>query len=247
MSSSNRGSIVGSSGRVTCTSSDDGSCTDPHIPTGVVGIGVDSGEPIIGGSPSRMLLGSNPKSKISLKDLPRLRQVYNIPSYASLHAPSGGERANWILPGWVCMYELPFKEGFRLPLPRLVREVCEYHLVSPSQLMPNVWRVLMALEVFSEKHGIEFTVAETLHAYSLQEHHKDKGRYQFFSRSKNPLIVELKDCDKYWKDRYFFVSYNVLGLPADCKIPQAWSSASECLCVIKLSNFFFFINSLTSF
>ncbi|XP_062089693.1 uncharacterized protein LOC133796235 [Humulus lupulus] len=227
MSSSNRGSRARSSGRMTYSSSDDGSCTIPNIPIGVVRIGVDYDEPIVGGFSGRMLLGSNPKSKITLKDLPRLHQAYDIPSYASLHAPSGGERANWNLPGWVCMYDLPFKEGFRFPLPMLAKEVWEYHLVSPSQLMPNVWHALMAMEVFSEKYAIEFTVEEVLRAYSLKEHHTDKGRYQFLSKLKSSLIVDLKDCDKHWKDRYFFVSHNVLGLPADCKIPHGWSSASR--------------------
>ncbi|XP_062079669.1 uncharacterized protein LOC133784254 isoform X2 [Humulus lupulus] len=193
----------------------------------VTGRGIDSNEPIDGGMPgSGSMLSSNPRSSISLGELTYLRRHYEIPDTISLHAPAKAERPDWHLPGWVCLYELPFKEGLRFPIPRLVVELCEYHEISPGQLMPNSWRILMSLEVLCERHKITLGVADLLRAYYLKAHLNDKGRYQLTTRGKDPpLIISLKSGDKRWKDRYFFVPFVSLGLPADSRIPCSWSPA----------------------
>ncbi|XP_062088174.1 uncharacterized protein LOC133794788 isoform X2 [Humulus lupulus] len=177
-------------------------------------------------SGSGSMLSSNPRSSISLGELTYLRRHYEIPDTISLHAPAKAERPDWHLPGWVCLYELPFKEGLRFPIPRLVVELCEYHEISPEQLMPNSWRILMSLEVLCERHKITLGVADLLRAYYLKAHLNDKGRYQLTTRGKDPpLIISLKSGDKRWKDRYFFVPFVSLGLPADSRIPCSWSPA----------------------
>ncbi|XP_062118229.1 uncharacterized protein LOC133831834 [Humulus lupulus] len=193
----------------------------------VTGRGIDSNEPIDGGMPgSGSMLSSNPRSSISLGELTYLRRHYEIPDTISLHAPAKAERPDWHLPGWVCLYELPFKEGLRFPIPRLVVELCEYHEISPGQLMPNSWRILMSLEVLCERHKITLGVADLLRAYYLKAHLNDKGRYQLTTKGKDPpLIISLKSGDKRWKDRYFFVPFVSLGLPADSRIPCSWSPA----------------------
>ena len=39
---------------------------------------------------------------------------------------------------WVALYELPFQDGMRFPIPKLVREVLDHFEVAPIQLMLNV-------------------------------------------------------------------------------------------------------------
>lgn len=241
MSTSNHDSCATSSNKMT------GSSDDPsNIPTGVVGyvlgdgcedtdvyryasgVGVDTDYPRSDSESGDILPGVNPRSVITLNDLPKIRCRYSIPIHISLYAPASGERADWKIPGWTCLYKLPFKYGFRFPLPRLMSELCSYHGISPSQLMPNAWRVLMAIEVLTDRYNITFTVAEVLHVYYLKEHPHDKGRYQLNVRNgSDHLILGVKEA-KRWKEDFFFVPFDALGVSVDCGIPHSWSPASEC-------------------
>ncbi|KAL6550138.1 hypothetical protein OROMI_020626 [Orobanche minor] len=83
----------------------------------------------------------------------------------------------------------------------------------------------MAIQAFTEAREVNFSYKDVLVAYTLKAHKSDYGRYQFLSCSKMPLILGLKDGDKRWKERYFLVPLDVLGVLADHGIPQAWSVA----------------------
>ncbi|KAL5583527.1 hypothetical protein UlMin_015969 [Ulmus minor] len=94
----------------------------------------------------------------------------------------------------------------RFPIPRLIRDVCDHYEISPSQLMPNAWRVLMSLESISIRHGVECEIGEVLFSYYLKEHDKDKGRYKMITRvGRAPIITCLRTNDRGWKDRFLFV------------------------------------------
>ena len=63
----------------------------------------------------------------------------------------------------------------RLSIPKLVRDVLNHFEVTASQLMPNVWRLLMLLECLSMQHGVKCDIREVLFSYYLEEHDIDKG------------------------------------------------------------------------
>lgn len=225
------GSVSSSSGAVGSGSAGD-SNVECDIPLGIPAVNLVSAGPIRGSEPTFLLQGgvySNPKSSITLDKLVKIRKKYNIPIHIRLHAPSEEVRADWDIPGMVCLYELPFASGFRFPLPRLVTDICHLYCISPGQLMPNAWRVLMALEVLSELRGIDFSLDEVLYAFYLKEGNKDDCRFQLNARLKRcpPLLQQLKDCSKTWKQRFFFVPFNLLGLPSDSHVSRKWSDASE--------------------
>lgn len=112
------------------------------------------------------------------------------------------------------MYELAFKDGMRLPILKLVRDVLDHYEVAPSQLIPNTWRILMALECLSLQHGFECEVGEVLYSYYLKEHNTKKGRYQLITRvSRVPIITCLRTNNHFWKDRFFFVRGNLMYGP----------------------------------
>ncbi|XP_057781068.1 uncharacterized protein LOC130999533 [Salvia miltiorrhiza] len=191
-----------------------------------IGFGVNSFGPIVGSEKMGDTLPKNNRvSKINSEDyLHWIRRAYSIPEWASLHAPDTSLRPNWDVEGMVCMYELPFTLGLRLPLPRLVVELCNYYRISPSQLMPNTWRILMAAEVFAERKGFDINIYDVLYAYQLGETRIDKGRYQFNSRSDAPiLITNLPEDRTKWKEKYFFISVEALGIQDGYKVPSAWS------------------------
>ena len=99
-----------------------------------------------------------------------------------------------------------FKDGLWLPIPMLIKDMCDHYFIAPSQLMPNAWRILMALKNLSVRHGVKYEIEEVLYYYYLKEHDTDKGRYQLIVRVGHvPIVTCLCTNDYSWKDRYFFV------------------------------------------
>ena len=94
-----------------------------------------------------LLLPLSIRSKIVAADLERIMTIYGIPEEYQLRVANKKERANWKSPGWVCFYEVVFATGFRFPFLSLIREFFAYFEISPSQVLPNVWRTLLALLV----------------------------------------------------------------------------------------------------
>ena len=103
-----------------------------------------------------------------------MRYLYKIPQSVEVRAPEAHERVDLVVPAWVTLYEIVFRDGMRLPILRLVRDVCDHYEIASNQLMPNAWRILFALESLSV---FECDIGEVLFLYYLKEHDTDKGRY----------------------------------------------------------------------
>ena len=169
------------------------------------------------------LLPSSIRSKIVAVDLERIRTIYGIPEEYQLRVPHKRERADWKSPGWVCFYEVAFAAGFRFPFPNLIRQFFAYFGISPSQVLPNVWRTLLAVLVLSKSSNVDFGLADLLFSYFLKEHDSEKGRYTLYRRrGREHLIVELSTFDKMWKNDYFFISDDCLeNREGEPQIPYA--------------------------
>ena len=85
------------------------------------------------------ILINNPRLRIKEANLGKLRYLYKFPKSEEIRAPKTHERVDWVMPGWVALYELPFQDGMRFPIPNLVRVVLEHFEIAPSHLMPNMW------------------------------------------------------------------------------------------------------------
>ncbi|KAL5544751.1 hypothetical protein UlMin_008535 [Ulmus minor] len=145
-----------------------------------------------------------------------------------IRVPSPHERVDWVVPGWVAMYELMLKDGMRFPIPRLIRDVCDHYKIAPSQLMPNAWRVLMSLESLGRRHGVDCELGEVLFSYYLKELDIDKGRYILIARvGRAPIVTCLRTNDRGWKGRYLFVRGDLVWGPSGPGgVPGHWKSIS---------------------
>ncbi|XP_057812031.1 uncharacterized protein LOC131026250 isoform X2 [Salvia miltiorrhiza] len=241
----NRGGSVGSSSRMQLPSDDIDYCADESADIldreievwqgdhgsydGGSGFGVHSEGLIPGAVPvMSFLFNDNPESFFKdTRQLHVLRKSYSIPNHVALHAPGRQMRANFYAPGWVCLYQAPFEQGMRLPLPRLVIDFCHYHCLSPGQLTPNSWRLLLSLQVFSELHGFDISIADVKSTYDLLKVPKDKGRYKLCrNKGCEPLITDMDDGERAWKSKYFFVEYGALCIPEGKRVPSVWSNPS---------------------
>ena len=152
---------------------------------------------------------------MSKDELPMLRYLFKIPQSIEVRSPEVYERIDWVIPGWVALYELMFKDGMRLPILKLIRDVCDHYLITLSQLMPNAWRILMALESLSVRHGVE--------------HDTDKGRYQLITRVVCvPVVTFLRTNHRSWKDMFFFVRKDLVwGLCGPGGVSGHWKATSK--------------------
>ena len=108
-----------------------------------------------------------------------------------------------------------------------------HYEIAPSLLMPNAWRILLALESLSVRHGVKCEIGEVLFSHYLKEHDTDKGRYQFITRvNRVPIITCLHTNDHKWKDTFFFIKGDfVYGLRGLGNVFGNWKATSKTICV----------------
>ena len=125
----------------------------------------------------------------------------------------------------VCLYEVAFKIGLRLPLPKFVADVLSYLQVAPGQLMPNAWRVILGMQVLSEVMNVQMSVDTFCHFYTVKKVSSDKGRVQTNSRPgvDSSVCIGNASDKSTWKERYFLVSSEHVFEPTDlARVPISW-------------------------
>ncbi|KAK3222156.1 hypothetical protein Dsin_009181 [Dipteronia sinensis] len=126
--------------------------------------------------------------------------ISGIPKSVKLCAVKKHERADWSIPGWTCFYEYNFRQRFWFPVSTLAQRLLMYYDISPGQLMPNSWRILISLTVLREKHGLNFELCSLLRSYYLKQHVHEKGRFALcLSSNATHLITDLSTNDRRWK------------------------------------------------
>ena len=83
-------------------------------------------EAVILSQPGEGMLINNPKSNVSSDEVRLWRYLYKIPQSVRIRVPAAHERVDWVVPGWVTIYELMLKDGMRFPIPKLIRDVCDH-------------------------------------------------------------------------------------------------------------------------
>ena len=106
----------------------------------------------------------------------------------------------------VCFFEVAFENGLCFPLHPFIKKVLQHFNVCPSQLSPNFWGVLVGLLVVFKDKGLSVpSIALLLDLFSMKE--AAEGFLYLSKCSSAPLIIsDLPSSNKYWKERYFFVS-----------------------------------------
>lgn len=107
-----RSGQVGSSSNVVGSCSGDESGVDETILLGVPNLNLIIIGSIWGSIPTFKIKGgpkSNPETKLTLDELRKFYKDYDIPGHIHLHAPAKEVRADWDIPGIVCLYKLPFE------------------------------------------------------------------------------------------------------------------------------------------
>ncbi|KAF2570971.1 hypothetical protein F2Q70_00002681 [Brassica cretica] len=79
----------------------------------------------------------------------------------------------------IAIYEAYLEAGFRVGIPSIVVEASSFFGFCPSQLTPQTWRTLMAIQVLGEFHGFIVGVHEILYSYYFAPLVSKPGFYNF--------------------------------------------------------------------
>ena len=153
-----------------------------------------------------------PASSVSKDDLVEWWGKYSLSSSIILRIPASEERASSFIPGHIAIYEAFFDIGFRGVIPALVASLCDFFEISPSQLNPPSWRLLVAIQNLGDLENLSFGINEVLFSYHLAPLNGNEGRLHLRTRSGFPIVKELRKGDRKgsafsnkWQERYIFV------------------------------------------
>jgi hypothetical protein len=149
------------------------------------------------------------RTKTTRADESQLREKYSIPTSVQLRFGSENEGAMVRSDEHeICLYEDMFEIGFRLPFPKIVRELLHYLQIAPHQLAPNAWRTLFACIILWPRvlgEGHELSIREFLKIYRPLRNPKTEYVFNFQGRQKVKFILlPGYSSNKHWKERFFF-------------------------------------------
>ncbi|KAF3560167.1 hypothetical protein F2Q69_00014311 [Brassica cretica] len=135
-----------------------------------------------------------PASSVSADDLVEWRQKYSLSSSIILRVPAPEEQASSFIPGQIAIYEDFF--DIRGVIPALIASLCDFFEISPSQLNPPSWRLLVAIQNLGDLENLSFGINEVLFSYHLAPLNENKGRLHLRPRSGLPIVEELPRGDR---------------------------------------------------
>ncbi|KAJ1258246.1 hypothetical protein BS78_10G060200 [Paspalum vaginatum] len=183
--------------------------------------------------------------------LEALCRKYGVPEHYSAVIPASSQRACSPPPsGSVCVYAHALEAGMRVPLHPFFCEALAHYGVTPSQVVPNGWRVMAGFVVLShfrlrlascggyaerspgpapphchpDSHsaGVPLSLPMFWHFFSLCAF-KLKGWYWFRGKdAAGALFKGIPHSFKGWKEEFFF-----LKSPAPWPCPVTWGELSK--------------------
>ncbi|CDY69006.1 BnaCnng61370D [Brassica napus] len=137
-----------------------------------------------------------PASLVGGDELAEWRGRYSLPSSVILRVPTPEERASSDIPREIAVYEAFFDSGLRGTIPALIVGLCNLFEISPPQLNPPAWRILIAIQNLGDLEYLSlgdfiFVPAAACRSWRSSQKVTGKGRF---------LI-------KKWQGRYTFMMF----------------------------------------
>ncbi|KAF2563945.1 hypothetical protein F2Q70_00017553 [Brassica cretica] len=124
------------------------------------------------------------------------------------------ERASSYIPGEIAVYEASFDSGLKGTIPALIAGLCNLFEISPSQLNPSAWRILIAIQNLGDLEYLSLGINEVLSRItwlplteergdSIFAHAADCRLWRSFQRvtGKDRFLI------KKWQERYAFMAF----------------------------------------
>ncbi|WZZ88663.1 hypothetical protein YC2023_117242 [Brassica napus] len=155
----------------------------------------------------------SPLSSIGVEDVASWRVKYHLPDNVIIRIPGPVDRVLDFEDDEVPVYEGFFESGFRDRVPLLVAKVSEALEISPGQLNPPSWRILIALQNLGDLEGLTIGVAEVLYSYAITPLNGGERRYHMHPRGRELPVQEivkrerkrLPVFDRRWTEKFAFI------------------------------------------
>ncbi|KAG2281083.1 hypothetical protein Bca52824_052303 [Brassica carinata] len=107
-----------------------------------------------------------PLSIIGVKEVANWRKKFRLPNDVIIRIPGPFDRVLDFELGEILVYEGFFESGFRDQILSLVAEISKAVKISPGQLNPPSWRILIAMQSLSDLEGFTVGIVEVSFASS---------------------------------------------------------------------------------
>lgn len=145
-------------------------------------------------------------------DFAEWQKKYLLPPYVILRASRSSERSYNCMPEEIAVSAAFFDSGFRGEVPSIIAGLCDYFRISPSQLNPLAWRILIAIQNLEDVKCLPLGVNKVFYAYHLAPINGGEGHFHLRPCSGLPILEELSKDDrkahvfrKKWQERYAFM------------------------------------------
>ena len=122
---------------------------------------------VLGFIPQGVLQSYARRCSLRAADLEKFLKNANFPEGARVLVLEGDVVADWRCPGWVCLYEYPFRIGHALPFSSLVRSFLTTFGYALGQLMPTAWWIFRQFDRICVEQGIPVDLADVMFSYGI--------------------------------------------------------------------------------
>ena len=98
-------------------------------------------------------------SVIGVEEVANWRKKFRLPDDVTIRIPGPFDRVSDFELGEIHGYEGFFESSFRDQIPSLVAEISKVVKISPGQLNPPSWRILMVMQSLGDLEGFTVGVA----------------------------------------------------------------------------------------
>ncbi|CAG7888817.1 unnamed protein product, partial [Brassica rapa] len=137
-----------------------------------------------------------PVLEIGVEEVAFWRQKFHLSENLVIRIPGPFDTVSDFRAGEVPVYEGFFESVFRDQVPSLIAKVSRAVNISPGQLNPPAWRILMAMQNLGDLEGLLVGVAEVLYCYSVSPLIGGEHRYHLHPRSRMLPVQELSRSEK---------------------------------------------------
>lgn len=145
-------------------------------------------------------------SRVRAEDIPEWRRKWEIPDSVEIMIPDPGHAFYNPPAGYMCMHEVTFACGWKIPIAPELKGILNRIGVGPSQVIPKSLGNLICFAVFCKKKGQAINFENFRQLFYVAFSQGNQLFYTFLNRKNYNFISDsISSIGSKWWDRYVFV------------------------------------------
>ena len=161
------------------------------------------------------------------------KSLYFFNPLIPFRIPKNHERLDSFSKTTIALSVEAFRYASCFPVPLIIEQLCVHFDLSPSQLMPHVWRVALVADILGRRLGVPLDLLDVLTSYSISEVKASSGevRAGIYTLIRNRKGLETWTSDKgpndrQWDERFLIIPIASLETPG-VKLRKEWRRLSK--------------------